>query len=82
MPVTELYTPDTPEGRAVAQVAASLSDGAEPGQLSRARKLARIAALAMTNMVGGDAASLFFIGLSRDCLRARGCGEGSKRARG
>lgn len=75
-----LYTPDTPEGRAVAQIAAHLSDRQEPGQLAMARKLARIAAIAMTELVGPDQASSFFVAISRDCLRERGKGKGAKRA--
>lgn len=75
-----LFLPDTPEGRAVEQIALHLSDNTEPGQLAQARKLARIAALAMCQLVGCDDASLFFVKISRDCLEHRGVGKGKKRA--
>lgn len=77
--MSDLFLPDTPEGRAVEQIAAHLSDRAEPGQIAMARKLARIALIAMTNLVGADHAAEFFVGLSRDALRARGEGKGRKR---
>lgn len=77
--MTDLYLPETAEGRAVAQIAAHLSDKTEPGQLATVRKLARISALAMVRLVGADAASLFFVSLSRDCLEQRGVGKGAKR---
>ena len=76
----DLYLPDTPEGRAIEQIAVQLSDKTEPGQLAMARKLSRIAALAMCRLVGADDASLFFVKISRDCLQQRGVGKGAKRA--
>lgn len=74
-----LFLPDTPEGRAIEQIAASLADGVEPGQLATCRKLARVAATAMASLVGPDQASQFFAGVSRDLLAARGQGKGRKR---
>ena len=76
----DLYLPETPEGRAVAQVVASLADGSEPGQLARVKRLSRIALGAMVELVGSDVAASHFISLSRDALRMRGCGKGRKRA--
>lgn len=78
--MTWLIMPDTPEGRAVEQIVASLTDGAEPGQLARVRKLSRIGFNAMVALVGPDEAASFFIRLSNDALRLRGCGKGRKRA--
>lgn len=74
-----LYLPDTPEGRAIEQIAHALANGAEPGQLSMARKLARISAVAMVELIGNDEASRFYAGISGDCLRHRGRGKGAKR---
>lgn len=78
--MTAFAMPDTPEGRAIEQVVASLSDRAEPGQLATVRKLSRISFEAMAALVGYDATASFFIRLSNDALRQRGCGKGRKRA--
>lgn len=71
-----LYLPDTPEGRAVEACAASISDGATSGQLAMVRKLARIAMLALVQLVGPDQACKELIGMSRDALEMRGAGRG------
>lgn len=78
--MADLFLPDTPEGRAVDQIARSLSDRSEPGQLAMSRKLARIAATAMVELAGPDEASRFFAGVSRDLLQMRGKGKGAKRS--
>jgi hypothetical protein len=71
-----LYFPDTPEGRAVEACAAAISDGATPGQRAMARKLARIAMLAIVRLDGASDAASFLVGLSRDALEMRGRGRG------
>jgi hypothetical protein len=77
--MSDLYMPDTPEGRAIEQVVASLADGQTPGQLATAKRLARIGGEAIAKLVGADEAAGFLISLSRDVLKARGCGKGAKR---
>lgn len=74
-----LYAPDTAEGRAIEQIANSLSNRSEPGQLPLAIKLARISATALVELVGNDEASKFFAGLSADCLRHRGRQKGARK---
>ena len=77
----ELYLPETAEGRAVAQIVAVLGDGSEPGaQMATVRKLSRIALRAMVALAGPEMAAAWFISLSHDALKARGCGKGRKRA--
>ena len=71
-----LYLPDTPEGRAIEACAIAISDGATPGQLAMCRKLARIAMLALVQIVGPEAAARYLVGLSRDALEMRGLGRG------
>lgn len=74
-----LYLRDTPEGRAIEQIARSLSDRTEPGQLAMTRKLARIAATAMIELIGHDETSKFFAGVSFDCLKLRGQAKGARK---
>lgn len=78
--MSELYLPDTPEGRAIEQIVDGLTAGPDKVPRAVARKLARIAAEAMVRLEGPEAASSFFIGVSRDLLQRRGCGKGSKRS--
>lgn len=77
--MSDLYLPDTPEGRAVEQIARAISDRSEPGQLPMVRKLARIVFVALVELVGADDAASFFAGLSQDALRMRGQGRGKRR---
>jgi hypothetical protein len=75
-----LFAPDTPEGRAIEQIAYSLADRSAPGQIGLARKMARIAAVALVELVGNDDASSFFAGISADCLRQRGRSKGARKS--
>ena len=74
--MSDLYLPDTPEGRAVEQVVAALTAERHPGQLAQFRKLARISAQGIARLIGADGASRFFAEISRDLLEQRGAGRG------